>query len=206
MTKNILIFGGSITYGAWDIANGGWAQRLRSYLEKNYELQDYFVYNFGIPGDTSSLVLERLETDMKYRVDKDEQNVVIFATGTNDSAFLEKENKQMTEIAVFKDNLEKLFNQASKYSDKIIFIGLTTVNQPMVSPIPWKPNIFYNNQNILQYNQIIKDFCQAKNILFIDLYDKVATDNLVDGIHPDEQGHEIMFQVIKDNLIKNNII
>ncbi len=206
MTKNILIFGGGITYGAWDIAKGGWVQRLRNYLENNYELQDYFVYNFGIPGDTSSMVLDRFESDIKYRVDEDEKNIVIFATGTNDSAFLEKENKQRTEIEVFKDNLEKLVKQASKYSDKIIFIGLTTVNQPMVSPIPWKPNIFYNNQNILQYNEIIKDFCRAKNILFIDLYDKVATDKLVDGIHPDEQGHEIMFQLIKDNLIKNKII
>ncbi len=203
---NILIFGGSITYGAWDIEKGGWVQRLRSYLEQNYELQRYFVYNFGISGDTSSMILDRFETDIKYRVDEDERNIIIFATGTNDSAFLEKENKQRTEIKVFKKKLGKLVKLATKYSNKVIFIGLTTVNEPMVSPIPWKPNILYNNQNILQYNNIIKDFCQKKNILFIDLYDEISWDNLVDGIHPNEKGHEIMFEIIKDELIKNKII
>jgi len=42
MTKNILIFGASITYGVWDLEKGGWVQRLRDYLEKKHELGDYF--------------------------------------------------------------------------------------------------------------------------------------------------------------------
>jgi len=206
MLTNIFAFGASITYGAWDIEKGGWVQRLRSYLEENYKLQKYFVYNLGVSGDTCVMILDRFETDIKFRIEKGETNIVIFSVGINDSAFLQKENKNMTDVDEFKQNLEKLFQMASKYASKILFVGLTSVDETKVSPIPWNTNIFYSNENISKYNDIIKASCQKNGVFFIDLYDKIDKNFLVDGLHPNAKGHEQMLEIIKDFLIKNKII
>ena len=45
----ICIFGDSITWGAYDPEQGGWATRLRNYFEK--QDNDVDVYNLGISGD-----------------------------------------------------------------------------------------------------------------------------------------------------------
>ncbi len=67
--SQILIFGDSNTYGAWD-PDGGWVARLRKFAdEKNMEGKDYFVlvYNLGIDGDDTSGVLKRIESETVAR-------------------------------------------------------------------------------------------------------------------------------------------
>jgi lysophospholipase L1-like esterase len=40
----IFCFGDSITYGAWDVATSGWAQKLRAYLDKKQEEDDRLYF------------------------------------------------------------------------------------------------------------------------------------------------------------------
>jgi len=62
---NILIFGDSITWGAYDPEQGGWATRLRNYFEaKNHDVD---VYNLGISDDITSGLLNRVEAEVKSR-------------------------------------------------------------------------------------------------------------------------------------------
>src|SRR3989344_3552583 len=94
----ILVFGDSITYGAWD-TNGGWVQRLRTYLDKK-QLADpklyYELYNLGVSGDTSTDLLERFEAETKQRIKRmsaKEEIIIIVAIGTNDSIINNKTKK-----------------------------------------------------------------------------------------------------------------
>ena len=51
----ILIFGDSIAWGAWD-KEGGWVQRLRKLIdEKNLSDPEFYclVYNLGVSGNKS---------------------------------------------------------------------------------------------------------------------------------------------------------
>ena len=79
-TTNICIWGDSIAYGAWDSA-GGWADRLRVYLhgrEIDSRFEDYYwVYNLGIPGETSSDLAKRFEAELLPRT----PHVALFAIG-----------------------------------------------------------------------------------------------------------------------------
>ena len=63
MAKQFFIFGDSITYGVID-REGGWANRLRKYLDArtlDSNGKDLFMlYNLGISGDTSADLLARL--------------------------------------------------------------------------------------------------------------------------------------------------
>jgi len=97
MKKDICIFGASITWGAWDSEKAGWANRLRLFLEANHE--NAFVYNLGIPGDTTEDVLARLKSEAETR----EADVIIFSIGTNDSLYNQSKDKPRTTIEKFKE-------------------------------------------------------------------------------------------------------
>ena len=56
----IIVFGDSIAYGAWD-KEGGWVQRLRKILDvKTLSNPDqfYLVYNLSIDGADTELLLK----------------------------------------------------------------------------------------------------------------------------------------------------
>jgi lysophospholipase L1-like esterase len=82
----ILVFGDSNTWGAWDREKGGWVNRLRLFLDR--EGDDVFLYNLGISDNTTQDVLGRFEFETKQRMKEDPDLVIIFDIGSNDSQFL----------------------------------------------------------------------------------------------------------------------
>jgi len=208
----ILIFGDSITYGAWD-KEGGWVQRLRRFLdEKNLTSPDFYcvVYNLGISGDTSEDLLERFEFETKQRLKEHKETIVAFAIGINDSQFVHSEGNHRVPIKKFKNNLQELIKLAQKFSLKIIFVGLTPVDEEKTTPIPWNSDKFYKNEYIEKYNQVIKKVCEENKIYFIEIFKKFEATGyqelLEDGLHPNSKGHKRIFEIVKDFLIKNNLI
>ncbi len=77
-------------------------------------------------------------------------------------------------------------------------------------PIPWDKDKSYKNENIEKYNGIIKSICKDKNIYFIEIFEKWVVSNyknlLEDGLHPNSDGHQKIFDIVKDFIIKNKII
>ena len=208
----ILVFGDSITYGAWD-KEGGWVQRLRKFLdEKNLTDPDFYclVYNLGVSGNNSKDLLERFEFETKQRLEENEETIIIFAVGINDSQFVHSENKNRISLENFKKNLQELINLAKNFSSKIVFLGLTPVDETKTTPIPWNTDKSYKNEYILKYNEIIKTVCEENKIYFVELFEKLKEINyqklLDDGLHPNSEGHKKIFEIIKDFLIKNKII
>jgi lysophospholipase L1-like esterase len=208
----ILIFGDSITYGAWD-KEGGWVQRLRKFLdEKNLTDSDFYclVYNLGVSGNNSEDLLERFEFETKQRLKEDEETIIIFAIGINDSQFVHSKDKHGVPIDKFKDNIQKLISLAQKFSSKIIFVGLTPVDETKTAPIPWNADVSYKNEYIQKYNETIKTICEENKIYFIEIFEKLKELNyqelLEDGLHPNSEGHKKIFEIVKDFLIKNNLV
>ncbi len=207
---HILVFGDSITYGAWD-EKGGWVQRLRRYIESKDTLHKkcILVYNCGVSGDTTSDLVARFEKEAKLRLDASD-NVIIFSIGTNDCLYLNKEKKLRVSEKIFEKNIEKLVVMASKISRKIIFTGLTPVDESKMNPMKWDPQFSAKNVYIEKYNRIIKSICTRKDILFVEMYSKFRKKGyeklLKDGDHPNSKGHKIIFRFVKDFLLKEKII
>jgi lysophospholipase L1-like esterase len=208
----ILVFGASITYGAWD-KEGGWVQRLRKFLDEKTLTDPNFyciIYNLGISGDTTEDLLERFEFETKQRLKEEEKTIIIFAIGTNDSQFIHSQNSLRHSPQKFQNNLQKLVNLARKFSSKIIFVGLTPVDELKVDPIPWDTDKSYKNEYIQKYNEIIKSVCKKNKIYFIEILEKFVKldykDLLEDGLHPNSKGHQEIFEIVKDYLIQNKII
>ena len=146
----------------------------------------------------------------KQKVREDEETVFIFAIGTNDSYYIHTKNKLMPSHEELQNNIKKLINLAKKFSSKIIFIGLTPVNEKVVNPIPWDTDKFYKNEDVQKYNEIIKSVCKENNLHFIEIFDefkKIDYEKLLeDGLHPNSKGHEKIFEIIKGFLIDNKTI
>ncbi|MDO9399754.1 MAG: GDSL-type esterase/lipase family protein [bacterium] len=189
---NILIFGDSIVYGAFDPEAGGWADRLKAFFFKDGRNYDYFVYNLGISGDTTENLLERFEFETKQRSDEDKTSF-IFSIGINDSAWMHSKNNHWVLPNKFIDNIKKLIQLAQKFSSKIIFVSLSPVDETKTTPIPWNTDLSYKNEWIQEYNKIIKSICEENKILFIDVFEKFIkldyTKLLEDGLHPNSKGH-----------------
>ena len=208
---NILVFGASITWGAWD-REGGWVQRLRNFVdEKNISNPDYdrMIYNLGISGDTTENLLSRLENEVKTRL-SEEETIIIFSIGTNDSQFVHDKNDLNIPIEKFEDNLKELIKQARKYSNKIIFIGLCPIDQSKVDPIPWAKDRAYRKELVEKFDKKIKQICKKEKIYFIGVYEKLIKEDykklLEDGVHPNSEGHKKIFQIVKDFLIEKEVI
>ncbi|MFH1832740.1 MAG: GDSL-type esterase/lipase family protein [Candidatus Levyibacteriota bacterium] len=204
MAENILVFGDSITYGAWD-KEGGWVTRLRRFLQEQSlntdEEQGRLVYNLGVSGDSTQDLLLRFESEVKTRLDEGIETIIIFAIGLNDSLFIKTENKHKVSLSKFEENLLKLITLAKKYTSKIVFIRLTSVDEEKTDPIPWDPVKSYKNEYIQQYNSLLEKICNQEKVDFIKI-EKFSNDLFEDGLHPNSKGHKIIFEAVKNYLLK----
>lgn len=211
----ILVFGDSIVYGVLDEKRGGWVQELRSFLDEktlsNPELY-YIVYNLGVAGNNTKKLLKRFEFETEQRLveEENEETIIIFGIGVNDSQFVLSQNSQRVPLEEYIKNLEKLLNSAREFSQKILFVGLTPVDEKRTTPIPWNKDKFYKNEYVKKFNDSLRSFCQENKVYFIEIFEEMIKIDysklLYDGLHPSSEGHEKIFEIVKNYLIKNKII
>jgi len=209
---NILIFGSSITWGAWD-KNGGWAQRLKSFTDakarelnfKNYTA----VYPLGVSGNTTNGLLQRFDTEVKARVDGGEETLIVIEIGMNDSLFLLAENKHLVPPEEYRKNLITLIERSKKYGARLIFVGLTPVDK-RVDPIPWLSSGAYRLEFVKKYEDILKEVCEEGKVDFVEVMSKFPAKDyatlLTDGVHPSTEGHRIIFEEVKRYLMDKGLI
>lgn len=211
----IICFGDSITYGNWD-PEGGWVGRLRKYLDSKslsaYTGEDLYskyytlTYNQGIPGDTSTGLFARFENELIPRFNPDEETIVLFAIGINDSRFYTSKNQFETDIETFGQNIWDMWEIARQYTEDVAFIGLTPVDEDRTNPLFWETDAVYKNEYIEKYNDVIREFCNYRQIPFIDLFSKMKDLNLhelmEDGIHPNGKCYEIIGEIIRVSIFE----
>ncbi len=212
MSKQILVFGDSIAYGAWDEA-GGWVERLKIFtnnksIESNLEFY-CAVYNLAIDGDTTEDLLNRADFEIRQRA-HGEETIIVFAIGSSDSEVIGPNNTPKVSPEKFSQNIKELISVSQRYSAKIIFTGLLPVDQSKVDPIPWAPDRSYKNDSIKEYSDIIRSLCLENKIDFVglfELFEKIDYKSfLEDGVHPNSKGHNMIFGIIYDHLMRKKII
>ncbi|MEK7144650.1 MAG: GDSL-type esterase/lipase family protein [Patescibacteria group bacterium] len=197
---SICVFGDSVSYGAWDMEKGGWINRLWFYVG-NRAGEDYMdIYNQSITGGTTGTILERLENEAKVR----EADALIFQTGGNDASYISKPGNFMVQPEKFKENILEIIRRAKKITDKIIFMDLKNCDESRTMPVSWI-DIYYTNENIRKYVEIMKEVCSENNVPFLDI-EPLNNEDFDDGLHPNAEGHRKIFEQMKDFLVKNKWI
>ena len=197
---NILVFGDSITYGAWDKEKAGWVNRLRLTLENDNSNNYYTVFNLGISGDVTETIKNRFDNECKIRFAKEDNTIIIFSIGINDSQNVKGEDRVSLEI--FRNNIITLINSAKKYTNNILFIGLTKVDESKVTPLPWDKDKCYLNNKIIMFDKELKNICLEKDVDYLYIYDLLEIEELFDGLHPNNVGHQKICDKVKTKIRK----
>ena len=195
----ITVFGDSITYGAWDKENGGWVNRLRMMLENNTD-NFYHIFNLGIPGETTTGVNAQFNYEYGYRFHPGFNNILVFAIGINDSLVGFGQNS--VSIETFKSNITSLIEKSKKYTNNIVFVGLTRVDGDIIPQEPHPLMSTFINTEIGRYDKELKDICKNQSVKYIDVSKVVDTTELSDGLHPDSVGHQKLADKIYESIIE----
>ncbi len=190
--KKIAIFGDSIAYGLSDEERGGWVQRLNLYfLKKKNNIR---IYNFSVSGDDTEELLNHFERECEMSI----PDKIIFAIGINDSHYNSKTKKQNIPVTEFKSNLNNLLDIARKFTNDIVFLGLTPVDETKTKSVLWNRVVSYDNKKVKEYDSIIMKFAKKEKVIFIKLYNVLKKRDLFDGLHPNSFGHEKIFKLLKN--------
>lgn len=193
--QRITAIGTSSFFGVGDPIHGGFIGRFKSWHQRNSE--DNEVYNLGVSkekvGETTTELLQRIITEAKVR----DSQLIMLTSGINDIRRIGgKENPPVTSKEEFEENIKKMIAKTKTLAD-VIFI----------SPIPIKEKKNSNNDYLLpedlqEYTQIVEKVCKEEHIPYLNIHDEWLQEDwqsflTPDGVHPNEQGHEKIFESLK---------
>lgn len=167
-----------------------WANMLKDYLYKKFK---WNVKNYGVSGIASSTINT---TEYLNALVKDDDDIIILSVGSNDRIWGTPQE--------FYKRLESLYNNLSKFNKPIILIssmpssvkketdGKYTFHAEDIDNMYMKLSLNKNIEYISMFKEM-KTYCNLKNITVESLLSD-------DGLHPNDNGYEVMFNLICDNL------
>ncbi|WP_374464386.1 SGNH/GDSL hydrolase family protein [Chryseobacterium sp.] len=193
-----LFFGDSITYGEYDGVFGGWVDILKRYaLQKFHEGNgdELILFNLGIGGETTEGLLKRIPHELEARNSAD-GNIIFLSYGANDLAV--KDGKQVVEPEKFKNNITTAVNHARQFSNEIYLVSILPFSEK-VNGVVVSSGKLRTNEEVIVYNQILKDLAAEHSLGYIDFYSAFLEDKEIllsaDGVHPNEKGYGMMAEV-----------
>lgn len=192
-----LFFGDSITYGEYDGVFGGWVDILKRYaLQKHNEgANELILFNLGIGGETSEGLVRRIRNEMTARNSGD-GGIVFIGYGANDLAV--KDGNQIVNSEQFRTNIEKAIQHAKVFSKEIYLVSILPISDKINGEISVTGKV-RTNEDVLVYNQILKDIVAENSLSYIDFHSAFLEDKEIllskDGVHPNEKGYGMMAEI-----------
>ncbi|WP_326984146.1 GDSL-type esterase/lipase family protein [Chryseobacterium sp. MYb264] len=192
-----LFFGDSITYGEYDGVFGGWVDILKRYALQKYNegSNELIIYNLGIGGETTEGLLKRMPHEMEAR-NSPEGNIIFMGYGANDLAV--KEGSYLVNPSQFKANILTAVELAQQYTQDIYLVSILPISKTIDGVVVASGKL-RSTEEILKYNQAIKEICAEKSLHYIDFYSGFVDDKEIllskDGVHPNEKGYGMMAEI-----------
>ena len=198
----ILVFGDSITYGAWD-TEGGWVERLKRIahtktVTSNGETKIQ-VINLGIGGDTSTKILKRMPDEIRARESTSWDLMILITYGANDERI--RDGIIETPLIEFEENTKKIIQYAKKITKNIIFIGPPPIGKSLV----YLKGQEYSDQRIEEYDASLKKILNENFLEYIDLRSFLINKPLnsifaYDFIHLNNEGHSLVAEYVRSRI------
>ncbi|MBX4188585.1 hypothetical protein KW792_00615 [Candidatus Saccharibacteria bacterium] len=203
----VLVFGASITQGFYD-TKGGWVGRMWTHYTKNIidepNARDITIFNLGIAGDGSDRLLKRFKNEVDDRKFPGEEFAFIFAIGTNNS-WVRTNGEPVSTPEKYVADLQALLKQAREYSSKIMFVGIAPCDEDRAHPVPWNKNIFFTNERMKSFDEALKTLCEKEQVSYVPIFNRLKDrmdkeDIYHDGLHPNDEGHQLIFEMVRPAL------
>ncbi|MBI3624530.1 hypothetical protein HY218_02765 [Candidatus Saccharibacteria bacterium] len=206
----IFVFGASTAYGVGG-RSGGWPDLLKQRLhEEMYALsqlppEKHEIYNLCVPGATVADVKERLAIELKSYAKPGRQQIVTIELGGNDAKAIETPSNYTNTPEVFVQELKELVDIAKMHAEHILLVGLQPVDETKTAPRtnPWtERKVYFTNQRMNLFEESIADLAQKENITYIPIFAEASKLNwekeylFEDGLHPNEKGHQWLYEKV----------
>ena len=198
---NIIVFGDSIAWGAYDQEKGGWVERLRLRLAPH----DIDVYNCGVSGNRTADLLKRLENEAKARSGR-ENVIIMIAIGINDATFIRPLRKNEVSKEDFEKNLTQIYRKALQITKSVIAMGLIKIDDSKTRPLSWDTGKELRDADAQAYERIAQQVSGQAGIPFIAVRDLLKPSDLYDGLHPNSKGHNKIFKEVEGFLKKGKYL
>lgn len=179
-----------------------WANLLKGYLESKYNC---LVFNNACTGTNIEFIIGNYEK----LVDK-EDDFIICMIGTNNRHQLKSDGERQERESFAKDFYEKILllnNRFKKENKTVLFMS----SIPASKQNEEDGDVYWRILHMDDINAIYKAAFTKSNFLFVSLYDlfneylkenQITCDALLcDGLHPNDEGHRIMFELIRKELL-----
>lgn len=209
-TWNIITFGDSTTAARKEVA-AVYSDLIQEELHRlGYQAQ---VANAGVPGNTTADARARFDKDVLAR----RPNLVIIQFGINDSAVDVWKNPPATKprvaLAAFRENLLYFIQRLRERQAAVV---LMTPNPlcwtekliEMYSKKPYLPGRKDGfNVTLNAYTDMVRDISVSEHVPLVDVgavlrsHPEGACHFLLDGMHPNDQGHRLIADLLIGRLI-----
>lgn len=213
----ILFFGASGVYGVGGEA-GGAPDLIKVELHKQAyapsgpaEGVGHEVYNLGIPGATSAMLLKRAQNELSARTKSGRKLIILLSVGVNDSKNTDGQGSHLVDIATYKQNIEKILVVFLEASASVIAYGFTPVDETKTSPYTGSsvaPAVYLTNNRIKEFEKVFIGAAAQKGAQTLPLFEQAIQESWVrfficnDGLHPNSAGHAWLAEKIKPVLWK----
>lgn len=204
---HLIIFGDSIGQGFFDLEKGGWVSLLSMYLQQKTVSSDYTlfnsVFNQSVSGENSTEIVSRIESELPARLSSKKKNILILAAGINNVRKPTIEADCEVSLEQTKTDLLRVKQIALENNMTVVVVGLTKVDEKLTAPV--RGGNFLNS-DIEKYDQVLRDTVGAEDLCFVSLFELLQPEHLMDGLHPNASGHQIIFEQVKNTLVKAGIL
>lgn len=202
----VLVFGASSTQGYWD-SLGGWAERLKHYYDalqmQDWSIEQPRVINLGVSGDNSAAILRRIGPETKAR-ENEKGLAIIIQIGSNNAA--EQDGRLVSTVDKYQADLEAIIKKAEEFTYKIIVVGFPAIYEAKTNPVAWA-DLYYKNNNIFRFEKAAQETSEKLDVPFVAIHQEclkkmAAGDDLQahDGLHPNDKGHQLIFELVQPAL------
>ena len=200
MNNNYIIIGDSLTYGIGDYETGGWAQMFKKYVVglDDSKVCNNYVHILAFPGATSTIILTKLNGIFDAVKHSEFNNIVILSIGVNDTQ--EYNGSFKTSIEDYERNIKNIIYNINCQGAKLIILGLARIQSD--DKFFWKPGKFYCNETLDKYDEVLRRICLDNNIEYIKTSDVLDKDDYIDGLHPNQKGHQKTYERVKESIFK----
>lgn len=205
----VLVFGDSITQGYWAVEHG-WVDRVRQFYDARQfadlkNLDEPTVFNLGISADNSVDILARIEAEIlaRTRAHHATKPVVLIQVGVNDGSTTA--SQPQVDLNKYAENLKAITAKVKPLTSKLVFVGFAACDEQQTNPVFWGEH-YYNNDTIKKYEDAMAQVAHGLGLDFIPVFNQFKArldegkDLLPDGLHPNEAGHELMYDIIMPKL------
>jgi lysophospholipase L1-like esterase len=200
----VTALGDSLAYGVGDTNDNGYTGDVKKRYEKQSD-KTLIVHDFGVPDDTSTDLINRLQNDEIIETAK-HSDMIFINIGTNDflkstdhlSKFDTQELKRNEKI--YKKNLNHILNtvQDTKTQVPVYILGI-------YNPKVKGTDMSTINQTIESWNETTKQVTKShKNVIFVrtdDLFlNKNKNNYFSDILHPNQKGYALIGKRVYDTM------